>query len=43
MSVRSASAGFSSVPNDQHGKLLMMAPSYDRFRALGFRCVKGAE
>jgi hypothetical protein len=25
MSVRSASARFSSVPNDQHGKLLMMA------------------
>jgi formylglycine-generating enzyme required for sulfatase activity len=29
--------------NDQHGKLLMMAPSYDRSGALGFRCVKDGE
>ena len=29
--------------NDQHGKLLMMAPSYDRSGAVGFRCVKDAE
>jgi formylglycine-generating enzyme required for sulfatase activity len=29
--------------NDTHGKLLMMAPSYDRSGALGFRCVKDAE
>ena len=29
--------------NDNHGKLLMMAPSYDRSGALGFRCVKDAE
>ena len=29
--------------NDQHGKLLMMAPSYDRSSALGFRCVKDAQ
>lgn len=29
--------------NDQHGKLLLMAPSYDRSRAIGFRCVKDAE
>jgi iron(II)-dependent oxidoreductase len=26
--------------NDNHGKLLMMAPSYDRSAAVGFRCVK---
>jgi formylglycine-generating enzyme required for sulfatase activity len=29
--------------NDQHGKLLLMAPSYDRSGTLGFRCVKDAE
>jgi formylglycine-generating enzyme required for sulfatase activity len=29
--------------NGQHGKLLLMAPSYDRSGALGFRCVKDAE
>jgi formylglycine-generating enzyme required for sulfatase activity len=29
--------------NDQHGKLLMMAPSYDRSGTLGFRCVQDAE
>ncbi|HZQ51294.1 MAG TPA: SUMF1/EgtB/PvdO family nonheme iron enzyme [Bryobacteraceae bacterium] len=29
--------------NDQHGKLLLMAPSYDRAGTLGFRCVRDAE
>jgi formylglycine-generating enzyme required for sulfatase activity len=29
--------------NDQHGKLLLMAPSYDRSGTLGFRCVRDAE
>jgi gamma-glutamyl hercynylcysteine S-oxide synthase len=29
--------------NDQHGKLLMMAPSYDRAGTLGFRCVMDAQ
>ncbi len=28
--------------NDQHGKLLLMAPSYDRAGTLGFRCVVDA-
>ena len=28
---------------NQHGKLLMMAPSMDRSAALGFRCVQDAE
>ncbi len=28
--------------NDQHGKLLLMAPAYDRSGALGFRCVVDA-
>ena len=27
---------------DQHGKLLLMAPSYDRSATVGFRCVKDA-
>jgi gamma-glutamyl hercynylcysteine S-oxide synthase len=29
--------------NNQHGKLLLMAPSYDRSGAVGFRCVKDTE
>jgi iron(II)-dependent oxidoreductase len=29
--------------NDQHGKLLLMAPSKDRAGTLGFRCVQDAE
>ena len=29
--------------NDTHGKLLMMAPSYDRSAAVGFRCVQDLE
>jgi formylglycine-generating enzyme required for sulfatase activity len=29
--------------NNQHGKLLLMAPSYDRAGTLGFRCVMDAE
>jgi gamma-glutamyl hercynylcysteine S-oxide synthase len=29
--------------NDQHGKLLLMAPSYDRSGTVGFRCVGDAE
>jgi formylglycine-generating enzyme required for sulfatase activity len=29
--------------NDQHGKLLLMAPSYDRSGTVGFRCVSDAE
>lgn len=29
--------------NDQHGKLLLMAPSYDRSGTVGFRCVVDSE
>jgi gamma-glutamyl hercynylcysteine S-oxide synthase len=29
--------------NTQHGKLLLMAPAYDRSAGVGFRCVKDAE
>jgi formylglycine-generating enzyme required for sulfatase activity len=29
--------------NDQHGKLLLMAPGYDRSAAVGFRCVADAQ
>ena len=29
--------------NDQHGKLILMAPIYDRSPGVGFRCVKDAQ
>jgi iron(II)-dependent oxidoreductase len=29
--------------NDQHGKLLLMAPSYDRSGTVGFRCAMDSE
>jgi formylglycine-generating enzyme required for sulfatase activity len=29
--------------NDQHGKLLLMSPGYDRSGAIGFRCVKDSQ
>jgi iron(II)-dependent oxidoreductase len=29
--------------NDQHGKLLLLSPGYDRAGTLGFRCVRDAE
>ena len=29
--------------NDEHGKLLLMAPGYDRSGGVGFRCVRDAE
>ena len=29
--------------NDEHGKLLLMAPGLDRSGAVGFRCVKDAQ
>jgi formylglycine-generating enzyme required for sulfatase activity len=31
-----------AYPNDEHGKLLLMAPSMDRSATVGFRCVKDA-
>jgi len=32
-----------ALRNDQHSKLLLMAPSYDRSGGVGFRCVRDAE
>ncbi len=32
-----------AIRNDQHGKLLLMAPSYDRSGTVGFRCVKDSQ
>jgi formylglycine-generating enzyme required for sulfatase activity len=29
--------------NDEHGKLLLMAPGYDRSGAVGFRCARDAQ
>ena len=29
--------------NDEHGKLLLMAPGYDRSGGVGFRCVRDAQ
>jgi formylglycine-generating enzyme required for sulfatase activity len=29
--------------NDQHGKLLLMAPGYDRSGGVGFRCARDAQ
>ena len=42
---RRARSGISRRPTRtiEHGKLLLMAPSYDRSGAIGFRCVKDAE
>jgi len=31
-----------AYPNDEHGKLLLMAPGMDRSATVGFRCVKDA-
>jgi formylglycine-generating enzyme required for sulfatase activity len=29
--------------NDEHGKVLLMAPGYDRSGGIGFRCVRDGE
>ena len=29
--------------NDEHSKVLLMAPSYDRSGGVGFRCVRDAQ
>jgi gamma-glutamyl hercynylcysteine S-oxide synthase len=32
-----------ALRNDQHGKLLLMAPGYDRSGGVGFRCIRDAQ
>ena len=32
-----------TIRNDEHGKVLLMAPGYDRSGGIGFRCVRDAE
>ncbi len=32
-----------ALRNDEHSKVLLMAPGYDRSGGVGFRCVRDAE